>query len=119
MAECLIYNKENNHVWDVGDIVEVRPNGYWLGKEGKGFNKEIFAVMRIDIDYNEIEMLLEAKYSKGNIEKRRKYKLDDSIYEFSKLREEGLDHIIELDNKIYFINKDIIMEKEIDGVNHG
>lgn len=30
-----------------GDVVEVRPNGYWTGPRAKGFNREAFRVITV------------------------------------------------------------------------
>jgi len=58
-----------------GDIVEERPDGYWTGKEAKGYNKESFAVVTrpglTNVDY-----LTEPHLENEEVLKVRKYSLD-------------------------------------------
>lgn len=37
----------------IGDIIEKRPDGYWTGKNAKGFNKNVFNLICVpDLEYD-------------------------------------------------------------------
>ena len=59
-----------------GDIVEVRPNGYWTGEKAKGFNKKIFTVLTVPaVKYKSARKYMEPYIVNGKIIKRRKYSI--------------------------------------------
>jgi hypothetical protein len=61
MADILVYNKKHwNNTYIKGDIVEVRPDGFY---EKNGFDKEAFMLIQIDTPYKDIEHYNRPVYS--------------------------------------------------------
>ena len=45
MADFLLYNKESNEHYQKGDIIEVRPYGFF---DNVGFNESVYVVIQVD-----------------------------------------------------------------------
>lgn len=90
MAELLIYDKNNwmdamtaEHIaerieqepkfkhkyasrFQPGDIIEVRPDGYWMGPKARGFNQAAFRVLAIKGEKAEILKDFESEWNDEN-----------------------------------------------------
>lgn len=92
MAEMLVYNtthwmdkvtteraqelRANDPQWDrryagryqSGDVVEVRPDGYWTGPKAPGYNREVFRlVLAPGVKVDQVKHLMEGRkgYRRG------------------------------------------------------
>lgn len=119
MAEYLIYNTQhwmdkqaitidvNNTVLlnkynarnIKGDIIEVRPDGYWTGTKAKGFNKDVFCVICDTEKFDDVKDYQNPIVDKdGIIKKKASCKVDIDTFTFK-------NSICELTSKLKVKNK--------------
>ena len=80
-----------NRRYQKGDVIEVRPDGYWSGIKGRNFDKNCFCVVSIpDKELSEIKFLDEPLFkistdpeAQPEILKKKKYNIDTNSIVFN------------------------------------
>jgi len=84
IAKLVSENKEFQSKYDEryqrGDVIEVRPDGYWTGEKAKGFNRNAFRVISVpNISRENLEYLTESLADGDDIKKARKYNISTGL----------------------------------------
>jgi len=107
MAEFLVL--DINHVWDSvdigvlvgihgpeieqkynariqrGDVIEVRPDGYWTGPNALPFKKEKLCVVSVPfVSYEQAMQYMDGEYTEDIMTKKRRYNVDTIQLTFDK-----------------------------------
>lgn len=78
--ELILYNRKKSYLggYEKGDIIEVKPDGFFTGKKARGYNKKIFVLVilkNVKPDYTLKDSIL----LNGKLIKKRKWKTNINL----------------------------------------